>query len=138
MKNTIKNCNVIELPKIHNRSGNLTVLENLINIPFKVKRVYYLYDVPGGSDRGGHSHRELQQILVSVSGAFDVLLDDGENKKIVHLDRPYIGLTIPPGIWREILNFSSGAICLVLASLSYNEEDYIRDYFDYQAFRNST
>lgn len=116
------------LPKVHNRAGNLTALENQSNIPFEIKRVYYLYDVPGGEDRGGHAHRELQQFIVAVSGAFDVLIDDGINKKIVHLDRPYIGLHVVPGIWRELLNFSSGAICLVLASEKYIEEDYIREY----------
>ncbi|MBN2611601.1 MAG: WxcM-like domain-containing protein [Bacteroidales bacterium] len=128
MKNTVYNCSVIMLPKVHNRAGNLTALENQSNIPFEIKRVYYLYDVPGGEDRGGHAHRELQQFIVAVSGAFDVLIDDGINKKIVHLDRPYIGLHVVPGIWRELLNFSSGAICLVLASEKYIEEDYIREY----------
>jgi hypothetical protein len=128
MKSTVYNCDVVLLPKIHNRAGNLTSLENNISVPFEVKRVYYLYDVPGGEDRGGHAHLELQQFIVAVSGAFDVLLDDGINKKIVHLDRPYIGLHVVPGIWRELLNFSSGAICLVLASAKYNENDYIRDY----------
>jgi hypothetical protein len=128
MKSTVYNCSIVELPKIHNRAGNLTAIENQINIPFEVKRVYYLYDVPGGGSRGGHAHKELQQFLVAVSGAFDILIDDSINKKIVHLDRPYIGLHIVNGIWREILNFSSGAICLVLASHKYNSADYIRDY----------
>jgi dTDP-4-dehydrorhamnose 3,5-epimerase-like enzyme len=124
------------LPKVHNRAGNLTALENNISVPFEVKRVYYLYDVPGGEDRGGHAHLELEQFIVAVSGAFDVLLDDGINKKIVHLDRPYIGLHIIPGIWREILNFSSGAICVVLASAKYAEQDYIREYTDFKKYRN--
>lgn len=128
MDNTVYNCSIIHLPKVHNRAGNLTALENNDNIPFEIKRVYYLYDVPGGEDRGGHAHYELQQFIVAVSGAFDVLLNDGINKKVVHLDRPYIGLHILPGIWRELLNFSSGAICLVLASHKYEEEDYIREY----------
>ncbi len=127
-KSSVYNCNIVELPKIHNRAGNITVLENNIHVPFEVKRVYYLYDVPGGEDRGGHAHRILQQFIIAVSGAFDVLIGDGINKKIVHLDRPYIGLHIIPGIWRELLNFSSGSICIVLASEHYDEEDYIRDY----------
>jgi hypothetical protein len=131
MNSTVYNCSVILLPKIHNRAGNLTALENNKNIPFEVKRIYYLYDVPGGEDRGGHAHLELQQFIVAVSGAFDVLMDDGINKKIVHLDRPYIGLHIVPGIWRELLNFSSGAICLVLASGKYQESDYMRGYSDF-------
>lgn len=131
MNSTVYNCSIIHLPKVHNRAGNLTALENNKNIPFEVKRVYYLYDVPGGEDRGGHAHLELQQFIVAVSGAFDVLLDDGMNKKIIHLDRPYIGLHIVPGIWRELLNFSSGAICLVLASSKYSETDYLRNYDDF-------
>ncbi len=136
MNNSIYNCSVILLPKIHNRSGNLTALENKINVPFEVKRVYYLYDVPGGEDRGGHAHLELQQFIIAVSGAFDVLLDDGINKKIVHLDRPYIGLHIVPGIWRELLNFSSGAICFVMASHRYTSEDYIRDYNEFLKWKS--
>ena len=128
IQNTVYNCSLIHLPKVHNRAGNLTALENQINIPFNVKRVYYLYDVPGGEDRGGHAHYNLQQFIVAVSGAFDVLLYDGINKKVIHLDRPYIGLHIVPGIWRELLNFSSGAVSLVLASEKYQAGDYIRDY----------
>lgn len=128
IKNTIYNCSIIQLPKVHNRAGNIIALENNITVPFDVKRVYYLYDIPGGESRGGHAHKELQQFVVAVGGAFDVLLDDGINKKIVHLDRPYIGLHIVPGIWRELLNFSSGAVSLVLASHKYDEIDYIRDY----------
>ncbi len=138
MNSTVYNCSIILLPKIHNRAGNLTALENDKNIPFEIKRVYYLYDVPSGEDRGGHAHRELQQFIVAVSGAFDVLLDDGINKKIIHLDRPYIGLHIVPGIWRELLNFSSGAICVVLASEKYQEDDYIRDYNQFKTYRNKS
>lgn len=137
MNSTVYNCSVILLPKIHNRAGNLTMLENNKNIPFEIRRVYYLYDVPGGEDRGGHAHRELQQFIVAVSGAFDVLLDDGINKKVIHLDRPYIGLHIVPGIWRELLNFSSGAICLVLASEKYKENDYIRDSNEFINIKNA-
>lgn len=127
VQNSVYNCSLIHLPKVHNRAGNLTALENQINIPFDVKRVYYLYDVPGGEDRGGHAHYNLQQFIVAVSGAFDVLINDGINKKVIHLDRPYIGLHIVPGIWRELLNFSSGAVSLVLASEKYNSQDYIRN-----------
>ena len=131
IRSSIYNCGLVQLPKIHNRAGNITALENNLNVPFDVKRVYYLYDIPGGESRGGHAHKELQQFIVAVSGAFDVLLDDGTNKKVIHLDRPYIGLHIVPGIWRELLNFSSGAVCLVLASHIYDEKDYIRTYDDY-------
>jgi hypothetical protein len=127
-------CNIVYLPKIHNEAGNITALENQKTIPFDVKRVYYLYDVPGGAERGGHGHKLLQQFIIALSGSFDVLLDDGTNKKIVHLDRPYIGLHIIPGMWRELLNFSSGAICLVLASTLYEEDDYIREYQHYTEF----
>jgi hypothetical protein len=136
MKNTVYSCGIVQLPKVHNRAGNITAIENQVNAPFDVKRVYYLYDVPGGEDRGGHAHKELQQFIIAVSGAFDVKIDDGTNKKIIHLDRPYIGLHLVPGIWRELLNFSSGAICLVLASEGYNENDYIREYNDYKLFKN--
>ena len=126
IKNNVYDCSIIQLPKVHNVAGNITAIENNINIPFEIRRVYYLYDVPGGEERGGHAHKALEQFIISISGAFDVLLDDGINKKIVHLDRPYIGLHIVPGIWRELMNFSSGAICLVLASEKYNSSDYIR------------
>ncbi len=136
IKSSIYNCSILQLPKIHNRAGNITTLENNIHLPFDVKRVYYLYDVPAGEERGGHAHRELQQIVVAASGAFDVLLNDGTNKKIVHLDRPFIGLHIVPGIWRELLNFSSGAVCLVLASHKYDEKDYIRDYSNFLAYKH--
>lgn len=130
-KSSIYNCNVLILPKIHNRSGNITALNNSMDLPFDVQRVYYLYDIPGGELRGGHAHRELQQLIVAVSGSFDITLDDGKNKKTVSLNRPYYGLHVIPGIWRELSNFSSGAICLVLASHIYDENDYIRDYSDF-------
>lgn len=126
--NTVYDCRIVDLPKVHNRQGNLTALENEFTIPFKIKRVYYLYDIPGGEARGGHAHKDLEQFIIAVSGAFDVLIDDGKNKRTVHLDRPYFGLHILPGIWREILNISTGAVCLVLASKIYDESDYIRDY----------
>jgi hypothetical protein len=125
---SIYNCNVITLPKIHNRAGNITALNNSIDLPFDICRVYYLYDIPGGELRGGHAHKELQQLIIAVSGSFDITLDDGLNKKTVSLNRPYYGLHVLPGIWRELNNFSSGAICLVLASHKFDENDYIRDY----------
>lgn len=124
----INDCLIIELPKISNRRGNITLAEGGYNIPFDIARVYYLYDVPGGSIRGGHAHKELQQLIVAVMGAFDIILDDGMNKKTVRLDRAYQGLYIPNMIWRELENFSSGGICLVLASLPYDEFDYYREY----------
>lgn len=133
----IHNCNVIELIKIHNQSGNITVIQNGPNQPFIVKRVYYLYDVPSGSERGGHAHKALFQLIVAASGSFDVILDDGRNKKIIQLNRPNYGLLVIPGIWREIVNFSSGAICLVLASDKYTEDDYIRKYSDFLTIKNS-
>lgn len=108
--------------------GNLTYVYGQEQIPFDIKRIYYLYDVPGGAERAGHAHKELQQVLLSVSGSFDVLLDDGTSKKTVNLNRPHIGFYIPPFIWRELINFSSGSVCLTLASLPYSENDYIRDH----------
>lgn len=128
---TVHDCEVIELNKIHNRAGNITILENSKNIPFDIKRVYYLYDIPGGEDRGGHAHHELEQYLVAASGSFEVELFDGKNYKTIALNRPYYALHIVPGIWRELKNFSSGAICLVMASALYDEKDYIRRLEDY-------
>jgi hypothetical protein len=133
---SIYNCCVIELNKVHNRSGNLTALEDMMEIPFEAKRLYYLYDVPGGAERGGHAHKGLQQLIVSASGCFDVVLTDGKNKKVVELNRPYYGLYIVPGIWRELINFSSGAICLVIASEKYDAADYIRDFGEFLKFKN--
>ncbi len=135
MTNSINSCTILDLPKIHNRAGNITALENNISLPFEIKRVYFLYDVPGGECRGGHAHKELEQLIVAVSGAFDVMIDDGNEKKVIHLNRPFRGLHIVPGIWRELLNFSSGAICLVLASALYQESDYIRNYTDFLNFK---
>ena len=128
MNNSIYNCVVLPLNKIHNRAGNITIVEGNKNIPFEIKRIYYLYDIPGGESRGGHAHKELKQLIVAASGSFDVLLDDGTNKKIVRLNRPDFGLLVVPGIWRELMEFSSGAICLVLASHGFDETDYIREY----------
>src|SRR5450759_643139 len=132
----IHNCNVVELTKIHNPAGNITIVQNGYHQPFEVKRVYYLYDVPGGSERGGHAHKNLYQLIVAASGAFDVILDDGRNKKIIQLKRTNYGLLLLPGIWREVVNFSSGAICLVLASAKYEQGDYIRDYEDFKKYKN--
>jgi hypothetical protein len=129
--NKIDNCKLINLPRVENIAGNLTSIENQITTPFDIKRVYYLYDVPGGSERGGHAHKELQQLIIAVSGALDVELDDGNNNKLVRLDRPYLGLHIVGGIWRELINFSSGAISLVLASQKFDEKDYIRNYEEF-------
>ncbi len=134
-KNTIDDCLVIRLPKIQNRAGNITPIENMKEIPFETKRVYYLYDVPGGESRGGHAHKELIQLIIATSGSFDVSLDDGINRKVINLNRPYNGLYVVPGIWRELQNFSSGAICLVLTSDPYDENDYIRDYNNFMEFK---
>jgi len=124
---TINNCSLIQFNRIHNRAGNITALNELVDVRFKVKRVYYLYDVPGGEERGGHAHKKLKQLIIAASGSFDIILDDGKQETIFHLNRPYFGLIIVPGIWREIKNFSSGSICLVLASELYNAKDYIRN-----------
>ena len=121
-------CKIIELPKVTDRRGNLTFIEEKRHIPFEIRRIFYLYDVPGGQARGGHAHHRLQQLIIAASGSFDVILDDGFERKRFHLNRAYYGLYIPPMIWRELNNFSSGAVCLVLASELYDEEDYVRDY----------
>ena len=127
----VSDCSLIKLPKIENRSGNLTSIQNSIEIPFDIKRIFYLYDIPGGKDRGAHAHLECHQFLIAGSGSFDVLLDDGKSKKLVTLNQPYRGLHIPPGIWASEINFSSGSICLVLASNKFDEKDYIRNYQDF-------
>jgi len=134
-KASVFDCNVFELPKITNRAGNITALNNKVDLPFDLERVYYLYDIPSGLSRGGHAHHELYQYLIAASGSFDIVINDGFNKKTVTLNRPNFGLLITPGIWREIENFSSGAICLVLASHKYNEMDYIRDYNEFINFK---
>lgn len=135
-KTTIYDCSLFHLPKVENESGNITAIENGTNVPFEIRRVYYLYDVPGGESRGGHAHRTLQQMVVAASGSFDVLIDDGKNKRVVSLNRPYLGLLIVPGLWRELLNFSSGAVSLVLASEPYDERDYMRDYAFFREFKH--
>tara|TARA_B110000027_G_C16096163_1_gene290908 strand:+ start:447 stop:869 length:423 start_codon:yes stop_codon:yes gene_type:complete len=134
--NTVFDCSIIDVSKIHNESGNITVVENGKNIPFDVKRIYYLYDVPGGEARGGHAHYELEQYIIAASGSFDVILDDGKNRKRVTLNRPNIALHIVPGLWRKLDNFSSGSISLVLASHEYDEKDYIRNYNEYTKYLN--
>lgn len=130
-KVNVYDCSVIELPKIETVGGNITPVHPQINVPFDIKRVFYSYDIPGGEARGAHAHKECHQFLIAASGAYEVLLDDGVNKRTVLLNRPFYGLHIPPGIWASEQAFSSGSICLVLASHGYIEEDYIRNYEDY-------
>ncbi len=131
-------CKIIELPKITDVRGNLTFVEGGNQIPFDIQRVYYLYDVPGGAHRGGHAHKDLHQLIIAMSGSFDVLLDDGINKKRVHMNRSYTGLYVCPMIWRELENFSSGSVSMVLASSKYDEDDYYRDYESFIINRKST
>jgi len=128
----VYDCSLIELPRIISPSGSLTSISGGITLPFEIERVYYLYDIPGGETRGGHAHRQLHQLIVAASGSFDILLDDGSNRRVVHLNRPYFGLYLTNMIWRELLNFSSGGICLVLASAPYDEADYYRQYDEFQ------
>lgn len=135
---SLADCKVIELPKIHEPRGNLTFVESNNQIPFAIERVYYLYDVPGGSERGGHAHKGLHQLIIAMSGSFDVLLDDGKEKIKIHLNRSYQGLYICPMIWREIDNFSSASVCMVLASNKYDEADYYRDYAEFMRVRWAT
>jgi len=130
---TIHDCKLIELPKISDPRGNLTFIEGGRHIPFDIRRVYYTYDVPGGAERGGHAHKVLNQLIIAMSGSFDVVLDDGHEKKRFHLNRSYQGLYVCPMMWRELDNFSSGSVCMVLASNLYEESDYYRDYNEYRA-----
>ncbi len=132
---SVYDCKVLDLGKKHQIKGNITVVENGSDIPFETKRVYYLYDVPGGESRGGHAHKELYQLLVAASGSFSVMLDDGIEKRTIILNRPYQGLLIVPGIWRTLEDFSSGSVCLVLASEKYAENDYIREYNDFMEYK---
>lgn len=133
---TVEECYIVELDRHHSdRKGNISVVENGVTVPFNTKRVYYLYDVPGGESRGAHAHKELYQLIVAASGSFDVVLNDGKNKKIFTLNRPYQGLLVVPGMWRDLENFSSGSVCLVLASMVYSEVDYIRNYDEFIEFK---
>lgn len=136
-KNSVFDCTMVELDRHHSdRKGNLTVFENGTTLPFDVKRVYYLYDVPGGENRGAHAHKELEQLIVAASGSFTVTLDDGNCKRSFFLNRPYQGLYVKPGLWRDLVDFSSGAVCMVLASDIYKTDDYIRNYQDFLIYRN--
>lgn len=136
MKASVHTCKVLDLPKIHNRAGNITPIQASIDVPFDIARVYYLYDVPGGETRGGHAHKNLHQLIIAASGSFDVILDDGKEQKTISLNRPNFGLYVTPYIWRELVNFSSGAVLLVLASIKYDEMDYIREYSEFQRVIN--
>lgn len=136
---TIDDCRLITLDQHHsNRQGNLSVVDNQQLFPFNIKRVFYIYDIPGGESRGAHAHRSCHQFIIAASGAFEVALDDGNRQKIIQLNKSYIGLHIPPGIWASEQNFSSGAVCLVLTSHLYNEDDYIRDHDDFIKYKNGT
>ena len=135
MKNTITDIQLIDIPKIEDYRGNIAVIENDI-LPYSIKRVYYLFDVPSNATRGGHAHQSLQQCLIALSGSFDVILNDGQNDKKVTLNKPNIGLLIPNGIWRSLENFYSGSVCLVLASNVFNEADYIRDFDEFKTYKS--
>ena len=137
-KYSVYDCTIIELDQHHSdRKGNISVVQNGVTVPFDVKRVYYLYDVPGGESRGSHAHKELSQLIVAASGSFRVILDDGHSKRTFFLNRPYQGLYLKPGIWRDLEDFSSGAVCMVLASEKYDPDDYIRDYDEFLKYRKA-
>lgn len=137
-QSSVFDCTIVELDRHHSdRKGNLSVVENGVTLPFDVKRVYYLYDIPGGEGRGAHAHRELEQFIVAVSGSFTVTIDDGKCKRSFFLNRPYQGLYLKPGLWRDLVDFSSGAVAMVLASDLYDAEDYIRDYDEFLKFKSS-
>lgn len=133
---TVFDCNILQLPRIYNPAGSITAVNNNKELPFSVQRVYYLFDVPGGEGRGGHAHRELKQLIIAASGSFDIIIDDGNVKRTFHLSRPYTGLYMPSGLWRQLDNFSSGSICLVLASTVFDETDYIRDYTEFKKWKS--
>lgn len=133
----LNSCKIIELPRVQDHRGNLTYIEAGRHVPFEIKRTYYLYDVPGGASRAAHGHKKLHQLMVAMSGSFDVTLDDGKSKKVFHLNRSYYGLYIPPMMWRDLDNFSSGAVCMVLASDYYDEDEYIRSYDDFKNLTQS-
>lgn len=136
MLTNINQCEILDIQKIEDKRGNLAVVEKDC-IPFKIKRVYYLYDVPSDAYRGGHAHKKLYQFLIALSGSFEVIVDDGKDQQRIMLNKPYKGLLIPPGIWRELENFSSGSVCLVLASENYKESDYIRNYKKFKLFKTT-
>lgn len=127
-RSSVEMCHLIDIPKIADSRGNLSFVQNSDQIPFDIKRVYYLYDIPSGAERGGHAHRDLEQLMIAIAGSFDVHVDDGRHKRMFHLNRPNVGLYIPRKIWRHLDNFSSGAVCINLASDLYSEDDYFRDY----------
>jgi hypothetical protein len=135
---TVYDCSIITLKQIQSRAGNITPVTGDENVPFKISRVFYIYDIPGGKDRGAHAHKECHQFIIAASGSFEIEMDDGINKRTVSLNRPYYGLYLPSGIWSAEKGFSSGAICLVLVSHKYNENDYIRNYSDYLKYRKIT
>jgi len=137
-RTTVNDCKVILLPKIADPRGNLTFIEGERHVPFAIQRVYYLYDVPGGAERGGHAHKDLHQLIVAMSGSFDVVLDDGGERKRFHLNRSYSGLYVAPMIWRAIDNFSSGSVCMVLASARFDEDDYFREYGEFVGAKGQT
>jgi hypothetical protein len=130
---SVHDCKLLELPVVHNPQGNLTFVEGQRHVPFRIERVYYMYDVPGGATRGGHAHKTLEQLIIAMSGSFEVVVDDGSERKNVILNRSYVGLYLPPMIWRELVNFSSGSVCMALASAYYEEADYYRDYDEFQS-----
>ena len=132
---TIEDCRIIDFPKFTFRAGNISIYENGREMPFEVKRVFYLYDIPSGESRGAHAHKECHQLIIAASGSFEVEVDDGNNKKVASLNRPFYGLHIPPGIWAHEMNFSAGAICLVLTSELFSEEDYIRNYMEFTDYK---
>lgn len=134
MQKSIFNAQLIHMPKIGDRNGQITAVNSLQELPFEIKRIFYLYDIPAGESRGAHAHKECHQFLIAASGSFEVMVDDGKTKKVFTLNQPHIGLHIPPGIWASELNFSSGAICIVLASHEYNESDYLRSYEEFLKF----
>jgi hypothetical protein len=136
-KTTVFECAFLGLPQNHDQNGKITAVNSGFELPFVINRVYYLYDVPGGESRGGHAHKELRQLIVAASGSFDLVVDDAKIKRTFHLNRPYQGVLMPPGLWRELTNFSSGSICLVMASNLYDEVDYIRDYNQFLKYKNS-
>jgi hypothetical protein len=132
---TVNDCILLDLPQNYQLNGRISAVNNLLQIPFEIKRIYYLYDIPGGESRGGHAHIELQQLIVAASGSFDLIVSDSKSEKIFKLNRPFMGVLMPSGLWRELDNFSSGSICLVLASECYSETDYIRNYDEFINFK---